>query len=55
MSLRRAKNSDEYIAGIEGAVFEVKDLNHHFMFEIEARTRFPGWAESLEQSVLCVH
>ncbi len=55
MSLRRAKTADEYIKWIKDAVFEAKDLKDCFMFEIEDMTRFPGWVEPLEKSILDVH
>lgn len=51
MSLRRAKNVDEYVEWVRQAVFEVGDLRDCLEFELEDLSRFPAFLDPLEEGV----
>ena len=51
MSLRRAKNVDEYVDWVRQAVFEVQDLRECLEFELEDLSRFPAYLDPLQDGI----
>jgi len=51
MSLRRAKNIDEYVEWVRQAVFEVGDLRECLEYELEDLSRFPAFLDPMQEGV----
>ncbi|MGA7982856.1 MAG: hypothetical protein WCA32_21865 [Chromatiaceae bacterium] len=51
MSLRRAKNVEEYVEWVRQAVFEVGELRECLELELEDLTRFPAFLDPLEEGI----
>ncbi len=55
MSLRRAKDVDEYVEWVRQAVFEVGDLRECLEFELEDLNRFPAFLDPLQQGIVALY
>lgn len=55
MSLRRARNVDEYVEWVRQAVFDVDDLRECLEYEMEDLARFPAFLDPLEEGIKDVY